>query len=74
MDWKLVHQDVGVTDNSNIVSRSRIDLLIDTVQVTIADTVTVEQHVAGTKKILMDTAYRLEEMARQMKSKAQKIN
>lgn len=74
MNWKLVHSNVEVLADSGIVSRSQINFSHNNTQITIADTNTVENHILGSKKVLLDTAYKLEEMARQMKNKADKLH
>jgi hypothetical protein len=71
MFWRLMHEDVQVLENSQIVSKSSVVFEHDGIKVKLADTATPENHVLGSKKVLVDTAYKLEELARQMKKKAE---
>jgi hypothetical protein len=74
MDWNLRHTNVFVNDTGNTIKcNCQIDFKTDTVQITIANTKQVVDYRLGSKKILMDTAYRFEEMAREMKKKAEQI-
>ena len=73
MHWKLVHEDVSVNENSEINSRSCIIFEHNGTEIRLADTNVSENHVFGAKKVLLDTAYQFEKLARQMKSKADKI-
>lgn len=74
MMWRLVHEDLSVNpEDSEILSRSSVIFEHDGVTMKLADTVLQENHVLGAKKVLVDTAYRLEDLARQMKSKADKL-
>ena len=71
MFWRLMHEDVNVTNDNKIVSRSFVVFEHDNSKVKLADTVVPEDHTLGSKKVLMDTAYKLEDLARQMKKKAE---
>lgn len=73
MFWRLLHEDVVVDENSKISSKSSIVFEHDGVKLKLADTVVPENHVLGSKKVLMDAAYKLEDLARQMKKKAEGI-
>ena len=74
MFWRLIHEDVCVDENSKINSRSSILFEHEGTKVKLTDTVVPENHILGSKKVLMDAAYKLEEMARQMKKKAEALN
>ena len=73
MFWKLIHENVEVDENNRINSRSSIVFTHNDTSIKIGDTVTTESHVLGSKKVLMDTAYKFEDMARQMKKKAESM-
>lgn len=70
MFWRLMHEDVNVTEGNKILSRSYVIFEHDDTKIKLADTVVPEDHNLGSKKVLVDTAYKLEELARQMKKKA----
>jgi hypothetical protein len=74
MFWRLTHEDVEVLNNSEIVSKSSIMFEHDNVKIKLADTIVSENHILGSKKVLVDAAYKLEELARQMKKKADSIH
>lgn len=74
MFWRLMHEDVEVLNNSEIVSKSSIIFEHDDIKIKLADTIVSENHILGSKKVLIDTAYKLEELARQMKKKADSIH
>jgi hypothetical protein len=73
MFWKLMHEDVSVDENSKINSKSSVVFEHEDIKVKLTDTIVSENHVLGSKKVLMDAAYKLEDMARQMKKKAEGI-
>jgi len=73
MFWKLLHEDVAVTNDSSVTSKSCVILEHDGVKVKLTDTVVPENHTLGSKKVLMDAAYKLEDLARQMKKKAEAL-
>ena len=68
-----MHEDVAVLDNSEIVSKSSIIFEHDGIRLKLADTVVTENHILGSKKVLVDTANKLQAMAMQMKSKAEAL-
>ncbi len=70
MFWRLIHEDVEVLENSEIFSKSSIIFEHGETKVKLADTIVQEKHILGSKKVLMDVAYKLEDLARQMKKKA----
>lgn len=73
MDWKLVHDNLAVNAVSGVVSKSSILFNHNGIEVKIADTNSAVDHALGAKKVLVDTAYRFEELAREMKKKADKL-
>jgi hypothetical protein len=73
MFWKLIHEDVMVDENSKINSKSSVMFEHEGIRIKLTDTVVPENHVLGSRKVLMDAAYKLEDMARQMKKKAEGI-
>lgn len=74
MFWRLMHEQVEVEPSTNEAkSRSYVFLELDGVRMKLADTVSPESHVLGSKKVLVDSAYRLQDIARQLLSKADKI-
>jgi hypothetical protein len=74
MFWRLMHEQVEVEPFTNEAqSRSYVYLEFDGVKMKLADTVTVESHVLGSKKVLVDSAYKLQDIARQLLTKADKI-
>lgn len=73
MFWRLLHENVVVDENSKISSKSSVVFEHDGVKIKLADTVALENHVLGSKKVLMDAAYKLEDLARQMKKKAEAL-
>jgi hypothetical protein len=68
-----MHEDVSVDENSKINSKSSVVFEHEDIKVKLTDTIVSENHVLGSKKVLMDAAYKLEDMARQMKKKAEGI-
>ena len=73
MKWRLRHQDVYAEETGEIKSRSTVLLEFLDATCIIADTVEAENHTLGSKKVLMDAAYMLEDLARQMKKKAETL-
>jgi hypothetical protein len=73
MQWKLIHEDVDVLDNSEVVSRTSIIFEHEGTKTKIGDTLTVQNHLLGTKQVLVDTAYELQNLARQMLKKADSL-
>jgi len=74
MFWRLMHEQVEVEPLTNEAqSRSYVYLEVDNVKVKLADTLVPENHVLGSKKVLVDSAYKLQDIARQLLSKAEKI-
>ena len=73
MKWRLTHQDVYAEDTREIKSRSTVLLEFIDATCAITDTVEAENHILGSKKVLMDAAYKLEDLARQMKKKAETL-
>jgi hypothetical protein len=74
MYWTLTHEDLEIEPSTNEAqSRSYVYLDIDGTKVKISDTVIPQNHILGSKKALMDAAYKLQNLSRQMISKAEKI-
>jgi len=74
MFWRLMHEQVEVEPFTNEAqSRSYVFLELDGTKMKLVDTLTAENHVLGSKKVLVDSAYKLQDLARQMLSKADKI-
>lgn len=74
MFWRLTHEQVEVEPLTNEAqSRSYVYLEHDGVKMKLADTLTQESHVLGSKKVLVDSAYKLQDIARQLLNKAEKI-
>lgn len=74
MHWRLMHEQVEVEPTTNEAhSRSYVYLELDGVKMKLADTLVPESHVLGSKKVLVDSAYKLQDIARQLLSKAEKI-
>ena len=72
MNWRLAHIDVGVNDDSEIVSKSSVYLEQGDMQISLSSTLASDIHVMSAKRALMDAAYKLEKMAIEMKHKAEK--
>lgn len=72
MNWRLVHRDVGVDVNNEIVSRSFVAIEDGDIQIKISDNGISEDHNMSAKRALMDAAYKLEKYAIEMKHKAEK--
>ena len=73
MKWKIMHEDVEVLDNSEVVSRTSIIFEHEGIKTKIGDTLNVQNHVLGTKQVLVDTAYELQNLAREMLKQADSL-
>lgn len=74
MFWRLMHEQVEVEPLTNEAqSRSYVFLEIEGTRVMLTDTVVPKNHVLGSKDVLVSAAYKLQDVARQMLSKADKI-
>lgn len=74
MYWTLTHEDLEIEPSTNEAqSRSYVLLEIEGTRIRLADTVIPQSHILGSKKVLMDAAYKLQNLSRQMMSKADKI-
>lgn len=73
MKWHLVHSDVGVTAESDIVSKSHIILENEGLQFELGKIDQVEDHILGSKRALVDTANMLKRLAHEMESKADRM-
>lgn len=73
MNWQLVHSDVAVTDDSGVISKSYIVIEKDGTQFQMGKILTAEDHILGSKRVLIDTANTLKRLAREMESKADRL-
>jgi hypothetical protein len=73
MNWHLVHSDVAVTGDSGIVSKSYIIIEKDGTQFEMGKILAAEDHILGSKRVLIDTANTLKRLAREMESKADRL-
>lgn len=73
MNWQLVHNDVAITSDSGVVSKSYIVIEKDGVQFQMGKILTIEDHILGSKRVLVDTANTLKRLAREMESKADRL-
>lgn len=73
MKWHLVHSDVGVTDTSDIVSKSHIIIERDGTKFELGKIDELEDHILGSKRVLVDTANMLKRLAHEMESKADRM-
>ena len=74
MFWRLMHEQVEVEPLTNEAqSRSYVFLEVEGTRIMLADTVVPKSHVLGSKDVLVSAAYKLQDLARQMLSKADKI-
>lgn len=74
MFWRLMHEQVEVEPFTNEAqSRSVVYLEVDGTKIVLTDTAVPKNHVLGSKEALVGAAYKLQDLARQMLSKAEKI-
>lgn len=73
MKWHLVHNDVAVTSDSGIISKSHIILEKDEIQFEIGKIDKLEDHILGAKRVLVDTANMLKRLAHEMENKADRL-
>jgi hypothetical protein len=71
--WKLQHTDLSTNDKNEVISNSSIFLEFLDCRIKMAQTESPEIHILGSKKVLMDSAYLLENLAREMKKKAERM-
>jgi len=71
--WKLEHTDLSTNQQSQVISNSALVLEFLDSRITLAETESPELHTLGSKKVLMDSAYLLENLAREMKKKAEQM-
>ncbi len=71
--WKLEHTDLSTNQQSQVVSNSALVLEFLDTRIKLAKTESPELHTLGSKKVLMDSAYFLENLAREMKKKAEEM-
>jgi hypothetical protein len=75
MQWYLTHQEVTVKpDTSEVLSKAKLVLVHNGVEIVLAELVEPENHALGSKKVLVDTAYKLQKLAHEMLNKADKVN
>ena len=73
MTWTIGHTDVAVNSESEAVSNSTVFIHQDGVTIKLAATPKPEKHILGAKRALVDSANILENMAREMKKRADKL-
>lgn len=74
MIWRLIHENVSVVpETSEIVSKSSLIFEHDGFEVVLAQTDDTENHILGSKKVLVDTANALKKIAREMENKADRL-
>jgi len=73
MNWNLVHEDIGVTNSSGIISKSYLILEKNGVQIKLGQIDKQEEHILGAKRVLVDTAHMLRRLAHEMENKADKL-
>jgi len=74
VDWKLLHDDIKVGDNHLIYSKSFVVLKSGSKEIKISEAAQEEVHSLNARKALIDGANKLENLARQMKSQAEKLH
>jgi len=75
MQWYLTHQEVTVKpDTSEVLSKAKLVFVHNGVEIVLAELVEPENHALGSKKVLVDTAYKLQKLAHEMLNKADKVN
>ena len=73
MNWKLIHEDVAVANNSTIVSKSYLVLQKGDCKIELGKIDKQEEHALGAKRVLVDTANMLRRLAHEMENKADKL-
>lgn len=73
MNWKLVHEDIGITTESKIVSKTYLIIEKDGIEIKMGELDIQEEHVLGSKRVLVDTASLLRRLAHEMENKADKL-
>ena len=71
--WYMEHTELSVEPSGEVNSKSCIVLEFLDCKVKIARTSSAENHVLGSKKVLMDSAYLLENIVKDMKKKAENM-
>ncbi len=75
MRWYLTHQDLTIKqDTSEVLSKTKLIFVHDGKEIVLAELSEPENHALGSKKVLVDTAYKLQKLAHEMLSKAEKVN
>jgi len=73
MFWKLVHEDVSVNKESEVISKSYLILEEKGIQIKLGQIDKQEDHALGAKRVLVDTANMLKRLAHEMENKADKL-
>ena len=73
MKWNLIHEDVSLTVDSGVLSKSYIILEKDGIMFEIGKINNKENHILGSKRVLVDTANMLKRIAHEMENKADKL-
>jgi hypothetical protein len=73
MEWKLVHEDVAITSESSVVSRTYLVLEDNGCKIKLGELDKQEEHALGAKRVLVDTANMLKRLAHEMENKADKL-
>ena len=73
MNWKLIHEDVAIDNDSNVVSRSYLVLQKGECKIELGKVDKQEEHALGAKRVLVDTANMLKHLAHEMENKADKL-
>ena len=73
MNWKLIHEDVAINNNSNVISKSYLVLEKDGIKIQLGKIDKQEEHALGAKRVLVDTANMLRRLAHEMENKADKL-
>lgn len=73
MKWNLIHEDVSLTTDSGVLSKSYIVLERDGNKFEIGKIDKKEDHILGARRVLVDTANMLKRIAHEMENKADKL-
>jgi hypothetical protein len=73
MQWRLEHSEVALGQGSEVLSKSTIYFEHNGQVIELISTEKPENHVLGAKRVLVDTANQLENLARDMKKRADSL-
>lgn len=73
MKWRLVHTDIAIKDDSSVISKTAIVLEKGGSRIVLGEIKEQENHVFGSKRVLVDTANMLKRLAHEMENKADSI-